>query len=113
MGKLSLRRGKDDAPQVTGTDGAEALQVHGTVGASAEAADAPEPDGKPKLAPDGRLREVSLLVEEADYLLQLYRWIVLTAEVPRAQDWLKREQWPHPDYVIDVFGSWDKFLAHA
>jgi hypothetical protein len=33
--------------------------------------------------------------------------------VPRAQDWLRREEWPHPDYVIDVFGSWEKFLQHA
>lgn len=73
-------------------------------------ADADAPAGR---EPDGRLREVSLLVEEADYLLQLYRWIVLTGEVPRAQDWLRREAWPHPDYVIDVFGSWEKFLTHA
>ena len=76
---------------------------------SAEAADgAPSP-----LRPDRRLREVALLVEEADYLHALYRWIVLTGEVPRAQDWLRREEWPHPDYVIDVFGSWEKFLQHA
>ena len=64
-------------------------------------------------APDGRLREVAYLVEEADHLLHLYRWILLTGEVPRAQDWLKREDWPHPDHVIDVFGSWQKFLTHA
>ena len=56
---------------------------------------------------------MALLVEEADYLLALYRWVVLTGEVPRAQDWLRREEWPHPDYVIDVFGSWEKFLQHA
>jgi hypothetical protein len=64
-------------------------------------------------APDGRLREVSMLVEEADYVSHLYRWTLMTGEVPRAQDWLKREDWPHPDHVIDVFGSWEKFLAHA
>jgi hypothetical protein len=69
------------------------------------------PDGP--LRPDGRLREVALLVEEADYLLALYRWIVLTGDVPRAQDWLRREEWPHPDYVVDVYGSWEKFLQHA
>lgn len=62
---------------------------------------------------DRRLHEVALLVEEADYLASLYRWILLTGEVPRAQDWLRREDWPHPDYVIDVFGSWEKFLSHA
>ncbi|WP_372789447.1 hypothetical protein [Paraconexibacter sp.] len=69
---------------------------------------APEPFG-----PDARLREVSLLVEEVDYVHQLYRWLILTGEVPKAQEWLKKEPWPHPDYVIDVFGSWEKFLAHA
>jgi hypothetical protein len=59
------------------------------------------------------LHQAQLLIEEADHLLHLYRWIVLTGEVPRAQDWLRREDWPHPDDVIHVFGSWDKFLAHG
>ena len=75
--------------------------------------DAPAEEAPSRLHPDGRLREVALLVEEADYLFALYRWIILTGEVPRAQDWLRREEWPHPDYVIDVFGSWEKFLQHA
>lgn len=85
--------------------------------------DAPEPAAeeqqeatpeKPQgVQPDGRLREVSMLVEEADYLQQLYRWVLLRGEVPRAADWMRREQWPHPDYVKEVFGSWDKFLDHA
>src|ERR671935_1306238 len=97
MGKRSRRRGEpnevqEDAEQ---RDGAAAEEAPG------------------RLRPDGRLREVSLLVEEADYLFALYRWIVVTGEVPRAQDWLRREEWPHPDYVVDVFGSWEKFLQHA
>jgi hypothetical protein len=97
MGKRSRRRGEQTEPQ----DGAEHREE-------------PPADGAPApLRPDGRLREVALLVEEADYLLALYRWIVLSGEVPRAQDWLRREEWPHPDYVIDVFGSWEKFLQHA
>ena len=97
MGKRSRRRGEQTEPQD-----------------EAEAGEEPAVDGAPApLRPDGRLREVALLVEEADYLLALYRWIVLTGEVPRAQDWLRREEWPHPDYVIDVFGSWEKFLQHA
>ena len=70
-------------------------------------------DGPPPLEPDSRLREVSLLVEEVDYVHQLYRWLVLTGELPKPQEWLKKEPWPHPDHVIDVFGSWEKFLAHA
>ncbi|PTL55406.1 hypothetical protein [Paraconexibacter algicola] len=75
-------------------------------------AEAETPAAEP-FGPDGRLREVSLLVEEVDYVYQLYRWIIHTGEVPKAQEWLKKEPWPHPDYVIDVFGSWEKFLAHA
>jgi hypothetical protein len=97
MGKRSRRRGEQTEPQ----DATEQ-----TEDASSDGAPAP-------LRPDGRLREVALLVEEADYLLALYRWILLSGEVPRAQDWLRREEWPHPDYVIDVFGSWEKFLQHA
>ncbi|HEY7620822.1 MAG TPA: hypothetical protein VH834_13690, partial [Solirubrobacteraceae bacterium] len=97
MGKRSRRRGEPNEPQEPAEGGEEA---------------APE-DAPGRLRPDARLREVSLLVEEADYLFALYRWIVVTGEVPRAQDWLRREEWPHPDYVIDVFGSWEKFLQHA
>ena len=67
--------------------------------------------GRPKADP--RLREVSLLVEEADYLAHLYKWIVLVGEPPSAQDWLKTEDWPHPDVVVEVFGSWERFLAAA
>jgi len=96
MGKRSRRRGESSEPADTPDD-----------------VSAPDEGAPGRLRPDGRLREVALLVEEADYLLALYRWVVLTGEVPRAQDWLRREEWPHPDYVIDVFGSWEKFLQHA
>src|SRR3954453_5338777 len=99
MGKRSRRRG--EAAEAT-----EATETQDAASAASDGAPAP-------LRPDGRLREVALLVEEADYVLALYRWTLLTGEVPRAQDWLRREEWPHPDYVIDVFGSWDKFLQHA
>jgi hypothetical protein len=104
MGKRSRRRGEQTEPQ----DGAELREAP----AAPEGAP-PPPRADGPLRPDGRLREVALLVEEADYLLALYRWIVLTGDVPRAQDWLRREEWPHPDYVIDVYGSWEKFLQHA
>ena len=68
MGKRSRRRGEQTEPQ----DGTEQREE-------------PLADGAPApLRPDGRLREVALLVEEADYLLALYRWIVLSGEVPRA-----------------------------
>jgi hypothetical protein len=98
MGKRSRRRGEPNEPQDAASEGRE---------------EAASEDAPGRLRPDGRLREVALLVEEADYLFALYRWIVVTGEVPRAQDWLRREEWPHPDYVIDVFGSWEKFLQHA
>lgn len=108
MGKRSRRRGE---PQdASGADGpaqdVEGGESDGEAAANGRGRTAP-------LRPDGRLREVALLVEEADYLLALYRWLVLSGELPRAQDWLRREEWPHPDYVIDVFGSWEKFLQHA
>ena len=99
MAKKSSRRAKRD-------DAAEAQD------GSAPDAGGPPPAvrlGRPKADP--RLREVSLLVEEADYLLHLYRWIVLAGEPPSAQDWLKTEDWPHPDIVVEVFGSWERFLA--
>jgi hypothetical protein len=99
VGKRSRRRGEPEPGAVE-----EAEPEEGA--ASGNGGPAP-------LRPDGRLREVALLVEEADYLLALYRWIVLTGEVPRAQDWLRREDWPHPDYVLDVFGSWERFLTAA
>jgi hypothetical protein len=105
VAKKSQRRGKreqdgDPAP----ANGAPA----GPAGGGATAAARP---GRPKADP--RLREVSLLVEEADYLAHLYRWIVLVGEPPSAQDWLKTEDWPHPDIVVEVFGSWERFLSAA
>ncbi len=135
MGKRSRRRKEDDESPIerppavdallgvepgTGT-AAEAGHANGvaapaappsTGGLSGKGADRHGPPARHP-APDGRLREVALLVEEADHLLHLYRWILLTGEVPKAQEWLKREDWPHPDHVIEVFGNWQKFLTHA
>jgi hypothetical protein len=122
MGKRSRRR--QDGEDAGTADAAAAAtaappaaddgtaEPAGDAAPSGRAGEAPAPTGRHPER-DRRLYEVSLLVEEADYLGSLYRWILLTGEVPRAQDWLKREDWPHPDYVIDVFGSWEKFLAHA
>ncbi len=118
MGKRSRRRGEGDEQPIDPEIRDRALGAGDSAESSGPAADAPAADGgaapagrKPER--DRRLYEVSLLVEEADYLGALYRWILLTGEVPKANDWFKREDWPHPDYVNDVFGSWDKFLAHA
>jgi len=62
---------------------------------------------------DGRLTEVSYLIAEADLLLHLYRWIVLVGDLPKAQDWLADERWPHPDAAVETFGSWDGLLREA
>jgi hypothetical protein len=114
MGKRSRRRGdkQEEIPAGAG-NGAPAAPDAETP--APEAADPEEPEGgaPPPLSSDGRLHQAQLLIEEVDHLLHLYRWIVLTGEVPRAQDWLRREDWPHPDDVIHVFGSWEKFLQHA
>ena len=129
MGKRSRRKKDDDEgpverpPSVDALLGADRPPGGATrpdqdgddrpaAAARGRGADRPGPPSRHP-APDGRLREVAYLVEEADHLLHLYRWILLTGDVPRAQDWLKREDWPHPDHVIDVFGNWQKFLGQA
>lgn len=134
MGKRSRRRNDDDegpterppaVDALLGVDREQAERPEGTshepvtpaasqpsTGLTGKGADRHGPPARHP-APDGRLREVAYLVEEADHLLHLYRWIILTGDVPRAQDWLKREDWPHPDHIIEVFGNWQKFLTHA
>jgi hypothetical protein len=52
-------------------------------------------------------------VEEADHLLALFRWTLLTGDIPRPEDWLAREDWPHPDQVGNVFGSWNRFVEYS
>ena len=105
-------RARDGDRPARDREGAAPAGAAGEAGAPAKGSDRQGPPARHP-APDGRLRDVAYLVEEADHLLHLYRWILLTGEVPRAQDWLKREDWPHPDHVIDVFGNWQKFLTHA
>ena len=114
MGKRSRRRGDkpDDGP-TAGAATAEAAADGDAPAADERRARRPGATGASPLASDGRLHQAQLLIEEADHLGHLYRWIVLAGEVPRAQDWLRREDWPHPDDVIHVFGSWEKFLQHA
>jgi hypothetical protein len=105
-------RGDADGPAGGDADGPAGGDADGPAGGERDDAGESAPSG-PLLTPDGRLHQAQLLIEEADHLGHLYRWIVLTGEVPRAQDWLRREDWPHPDDVIHVFGSWEKFLQHA
>jgi hypothetical protein len=114
VAKKSQRRGKREQDgEAAPADGsaADAPAPGGAGAAAGTGAGRAGRPGRPKADP--RLREVSLLVEEADYLAHLYRWIVLVGEPPSAQDWLKTEDWPHPDIVVEVFGSWERFLSAA
>src|SRR3954470_4917571 len=111
MGKRSRRRGEADeatapAPPSDGVAEDGALP------------DAAQSDGVPPAkggAPQGdiRLRQAMDYVEEADMLLALFRWTILTGEIPRPEDWLPRDDWPHPDQVGHVFGSWNRFIEYS
>ena len=100
MGKRARRRGD--------------VSASGNGDATAERP-APQDTGSSNRRPgnDGRLTEVSYLIAEADLLLHLYRWIVLVGDLPKAQDWLADERWPHPDAAVEAFGSWEGFLKEA
>src|SRR3954471_8941386 len=111
MGKRARRRGEageDVASSPAAADTPE--QEPGEDGA----APAPAPAQKGG-APQGdiRLRQAMDYVEEADHLLALFRWTLLTGEMPRPEDWLPREDWPHPDQVGHVFGSWNRFIEYS
>src|SRR4051794_24570678 len=124
MGKRSRRRGEADeatpAPPSDGiaADGAAPISADGTASESAAQAARSAPEttqptrgGAP--AGDVRLRQAMDYVEEADMLLALFRWTILTGDLPRPEDWLPRDDWPHPDAVGNVFGNWNKFLEYA
>jgi hypothetical protein len=106
MGKRARRRGE------SGDDASVAASP-------ADGADPPSGDGAAPAqkggAPQGdiRLRQAMDYVEEADHLLSLFRWTLLTGEIPRPEDWLPREDWPHPDQVGHVFGSWNRFIEYS
>jgi hypothetical protein len=103
MGKRSRRKAKDangDAPAA-----AEAP-------ASKEEAEAP-PDKEELPFPAGDvadLRDLYAITDRMALLYHLYRWTLLTGELPEPEDWQKREDWPHPNWVDDVFGGWDAML---
>jgi len=43
----------------------------------------------------------------------MYRWTALTGQPPTEREWLRDKQWPHPDIVVDLFGSWDDAMKDA
>lgn len=106
MGKRARRRGDEPGQRDAGEERAAGDDAEASDGASATGA-------KRRPGGDSRLTEVSYLIAEADLLLHLYRWIVLMGEVPKAQDWLADERWPHPDAAIETFGSWEAYLKTA
>src|SRR3954453_3757531 len=111
MGKRSRRRGEaDEAPPAS-------APADGAAPEDGASADTPPEDNQPQRggSPQGdiRLRQALDYVEEADMLLALFRWTVLTGDLPRPEDWLPRDDWPHPDAVGNVFGNWNKFLEYA
>src|SRR4051812_15168409 len=116
MGKRSRRRGEADeataAPRIDGAGPDDPAQTPAESSADgAGPAAAPARGGAPQ--GDVRLRQAMDYVEEADMLLALFRWTVLTGDLPRPEDWLPRDDWPHPDAVGNVFGNWNKFLEYS
>src|SRR6266576_1494881 len=113
MGKRARRRGDrgEDSPALpTGVDGAADVAQDAEPPGASEA-----PPTQKGGAPQGdiRLRQAMDYVEEADHLLALFRWTVLTGEIPRPEDWLPRDDWQHPDQVGHVFGSWNRFIEYS
>ena len=49
----------------------------------------------------------------AEIIAEMYRWTALTGAPPTEREWLRDKQWPHPDIVVDLFGSWDDAIKDA
>src|SRR3954468_9437244 len=49
----------------------------------------------------------------AEIIAEMFRWTALTGQPPTERDWLRDNQWPHPDVVVDLFGSWDDAMKDA
>ncbi|MEO6496046.1 MAG: hypothetical protein ABIO51_01050 [Solirubrobacteraceae bacterium] len=66
----------------------------------------PEPDRKAALE----------ALDSFDRLMVLYgmcRWTALSGQPPEPEDWLDDKDWPQPDAVEALFGSWDDALGEA
>src|SRR3954468_7079673 len=111
MGKRSRRRGEADEAPPASAPTAGAAPEDGASATTTPEEQQPQRGGSPP--GDIRLRQAMDYVEEADMLLALFRWTILTGEIPRPEDWLPRDDWPHPDAVGNVFGNWTKFLDYA
>jgi HNH endonuclease len=49
----------------------------------------------------------------AEIIAEMFRWTALTGQPPTEKEWLRDKQWPHPDVVVDLFGSWDDAMKDA
>src|SRR3954463_12931195 len=110
MGKRARRRSETAGEDSTGAAPSPRVSADG-----AEADGASDSGQHKSGAPQGdiRLRQAMDYVEEADHLLSLFRWTLLTGELPRPEDWLPRDDWPHPAQVGNVFGSWNRFIEYS
>src|SRR3954470_16436323 len=49
----------------------------------------------------------------AEIIAEMFRWTALTGQPPTEREWLRDKQWPHPDVVVELFGSWDDAMKDA
>jgi hypothetical protein len=104
MGKRSRRKAKDGEAEAAAQSPPEQRPV-----APPDAQ--PEPEAPPFPAGDvNDLRDLYAITDRMALLYHLYRWTLLTGELPEPEDWQRRDDWPHPNWVDDVFGSWDAML---
>ena len=46
-------------------------------------------------------------------LYGICRWTAIRGEPPEPEDWQDDEEWPQPEAVEALFGSWDDALAES
>src|SRR3954469_12611051 len=49
----------------------------------------------------------------AEIIAEMFRWTALTGQPPTEREWLRDKQWPHPDVVVELFGSWADAMKDA
>lgn len=48
-----------------------------------------------------------------EVIAEMYRWTALQGAPPTEKQWMRDKNWPHPDVVVDLFGSWDDAVRDA
>jgi len=49
----------------------------------------------------------------AEVIAEMHRWTALQGAPPTEKEWLRDKAWPHPDVVVDLFGSWGDAIRDA